>query len=132
MSIIQDKPVKITDEELQELKQLQQNKQDLIFALGELEYEKSNPHRVNCATRGTWKPNVYRTLIVEHRLGRWRIERCLCRCASFSATTCRRLLPAGQSSFVVAAKGAECASVANGAAWKRRIPDARPCSEPHV
>jgi hypothetical protein len=40
MSIIQDKPVKITDEELQELKQLQQNKQDLIFALGELEYEK--------------------------------------------------------------------------------------------
>ena len=40
MSIIQDKPVKITDEELQELKQLQQNKQDLIFVLGELEYEK--------------------------------------------------------------------------------------------
>jgi len=40
MSIIQDKPVKITDEELQELKQLHQNKQDLIFALGELEYEK--------------------------------------------------------------------------------------------
>ena len=40
MSIIQDKPVKVTDEELQELKQLQQNKQDLIFALGELEYEK--------------------------------------------------------------------------------------------
>ena len=40
MSIIQDKPVKITDEELQELKQLQQNKQDLSFALGELEYEK--------------------------------------------------------------------------------------------
>ena len=34
------KGVKITDEELQELKQLQQNKQDLIFALGELEYEK--------------------------------------------------------------------------------------------
>lgn len=40
MGIIQDKPVSITEEELQELKSLQQAKQDLIFALGELEYEK--------------------------------------------------------------------------------------------
>jgi len=40
MGIIQDKPMTITEEELKELKDLQQAKQNLIFALGELEYEK--------------------------------------------------------------------------------------------
>jgi hypothetical protein len=40
MGIIQDKPTTITEEELKELKDLQQAKQNLIFALGELEYEK--------------------------------------------------------------------------------------------
>ena len=40
MSIIQNKPMTITEEELKELKDLQQAKQSLIYALGELEYEK--------------------------------------------------------------------------------------------
>jgi hypothetical protein len=40
MGIIQDKPMTITEEELKELKDLQQAKQNLIYALGELEYEK--------------------------------------------------------------------------------------------
>ena len=40
MSIIQNKPTTITEEELKELKDLQQAKQSLIYALGELEYEK--------------------------------------------------------------------------------------------
>jgi hypothetical protein len=40
MSIIQNKPITITEEELKELKDLQQAKQSLIYALGELEYEK--------------------------------------------------------------------------------------------
>jgi len=40
MGIIQEKPTQITAEELQELKDLQQAKQALIYALGELEYEK--------------------------------------------------------------------------------------------
>jgi hypothetical protein len=40
MGIIQDKPTTITEEELKELKDLQQAKQSLIYALGELEYEK--------------------------------------------------------------------------------------------
>lgn len=40
MGVLQDKPTKITDEELKELNNLQQSKQDLIAALGELEYEK--------------------------------------------------------------------------------------------
>jgi len=40
MGIIQEKPTQVTDEELQELKDLQQAKQALIYALGELEYEK--------------------------------------------------------------------------------------------
>ena len=40
MGILQEKPTQITAEELQELKDLQQAKQALIYALGELEYEK--------------------------------------------------------------------------------------------
>ena len=40
MGIIQEKPTQITAEELQELKDLQQAKQALVYALGELEYEK--------------------------------------------------------------------------------------------
>lgn len=40
MGILQEKPTQITAEELQELKDLQQTKQALIYALGELEYEK--------------------------------------------------------------------------------------------
>jgi hypothetical protein len=40
MGVLQEKPTQITVEELQELKDLQQNKQSLIYALGELEYEK--------------------------------------------------------------------------------------------
>jgi hypothetical protein len=40
MGVLQEKPTKITDEELKELNNLQQSKQDLIAALGELEYEK--------------------------------------------------------------------------------------------
>lgn len=40
MGILQEKPTTITEEELKELKDLQQAKQNLIYALGELEYEK--------------------------------------------------------------------------------------------
>jgi len=40
MGILQEKPTQITAEELQELKDLQQAKQALIYALGELDYEK--------------------------------------------------------------------------------------------
>jgi len=40
MGILQEKPTQITAEELQELKDLQQAKQALVYALGELEYEK--------------------------------------------------------------------------------------------
>ena len=40
MGILQEKPTQITEEELKELKDLQQSKQSLIYALGELEYEK--------------------------------------------------------------------------------------------
>lgn len=40
MGVIQEKPTQITEEELKELKDLQQGKQSLIEALGELEYEK--------------------------------------------------------------------------------------------
>jgi hypothetical protein len=40
MGILQEKSTQITAEELQELKDLQQAKQTLIYTLGELEYEK--------------------------------------------------------------------------------------------
>ncbi len=40
MGILQEKPTQITEEELKELKDLQQSKQSLIYALGEFEYEK--------------------------------------------------------------------------------------------
>ncbi len=40
MGVLQEKPTQITEEELKELNDLQQTKQNLIFSLGELEYEK--------------------------------------------------------------------------------------------
>ena len=39
MGVLQEKPTKITEEELKELNDLQQSKQALILSLGELEYE---------------------------------------------------------------------------------------------
>jgi len=39
MGVLQEKPTKITEEELKELNNLQQSKQALISSLGELEYE---------------------------------------------------------------------------------------------